>query len=171
LKGIFIMVASVRGKDFINNTGALLPFGDPKLLFDSGQDYGFQSLAYIFSASELGTNANQTRDTATNPRQGFLMAQFKGTSIRQVCAASLRKDSVVSGTTFRSQQWATAGQFTKLSFRVVNPDAGSAALPNYNPDYASLYVLDEGSDAANQIAAGDAIYVTLELGNSLGFAP
>lgn len=163
------MVASVRRTDIINGTVALLPFGDPALLCNSGQDLAFELIEHNFIASEIGTAAGQTRDTSSNPTMGFLLAQFQGAEIRQIVHAVLKKDQASTNTTiFRSFAWAssTGPSYYKIGTRAVNPSPANAALPGYNPNYASIFILDAGSAAASQIAAGDRLVVLVALGNS-----
>lgn len=161
------MVSSVRHYDVVNSTLALLPFGDPALLCNTGQDYGFQYISHAFVASEIGAGAGQTLDTASNPTSGFLFAQFQGASIKQVIYAAVKKDvtGANGGTIFRSFAWATVTpHIYNISFRVVNPTDTTAV--GYNPNYASIYMLDTGSNATTQVRTGDRVVMLLDLGNS-----
>jgi len=163
------MVASIRYKDIPNTTGALLPSGSPALLCNTGQDYALEYITHIFDASEIGTGSGQTRDTTSNPTTGFLVAQFQGSSIKNIIHAVVKKTvtGANGGTVFRSFAWATVTpHIYNISFRIVNSTPADAALPGYNPNYSSIYMLDTGSNAATQAAAADALFLLVSLGNS-----
>lgn len=164
------MVSSIRRTDIINSTGALLPFGSPVLLCNKGQDVAFELIEHTFVASEIGTAAGQTLDTTSNPTMGFLLAQFQGARIIQIVHAVLKKDKAGANTTiFRSFAWASATgpSYYNIALRSVNQDpALFATTPGYDPNYASIFLLDTGSAAASQIAVGDRLVVLVALGNS-----
>lgn len=162
------MVSSVRRTDIINSTVALLPFGDPALLCNSGQDLAFELIEHTFIASEIGTAAGQTLDTTSNPTMGFLLAQFQGARIIQIVTAFLKKDVASAHTTiFRSFAWGAVGpNFYNIGLRAVNPEPVNAAQPGYSPNYASIFLLDTGTAAGTQIAVGDRLVVLVALGNS-----
>lgn len=159
----------IRQNTIINTAAALLPSGNPAILCNTGQDYGFEAIERTFVAAEIGAAANQTQDTASNPTMGFLFAQFQGTHIRRVMNAVLVKSSAAThATIFERYAWATATpHIYNIGFRIVNNDnsATSQALPGYNVNYSSLFLLDSGDNAATQIAVGDVIRVLLELGH------
>lgn len=163
------MVSSVRRTDIINNTVALLPFGDPALLCNSGQDLAFELIEHTFIAGEIGTDAGKTLDTTSTPTMGFLLAQFQGARIIQIVTAFLKKDVASAHTTvFRSFAWAssTGPSYYNIGLRAVNPEPVNAGTPGYSPNYASIFLLDTGTAASSQIAVGDRLVVLVALGNS-----
>ena len=162
------MVSSVRRTDIVNSGVALLPFGDPALLCNSGQDLAFELIEHVFIAGEIGTGAGKTLDTTSVPTMGFLLAQFQGAEVKQIVHAVLKKDVTSAHTTvFRSFAWATpTPHIYNIAFRAVNPNPVNAAQPGYSPNYASIFLLDSGDNAATQISVGDRLIVLVALGNS-----
>jgi hypothetical protein len=168
------MVSSVRHSIITNTTApaALMPSGDPGVVIAQGQDYAFLSVKRTIITAEIGTGTGQTQDTTSNPTTGFLFAQFQGCSIKNVISASLIKNKTSTNVTVFEQFFdgynvdATNTRPPSLSFRIVNPVYDDIAKPGYNQDYASLFLLDSGADAASKIANGDRVLVLLELGNS-----
>jgi len=163
------MVSVIRQNTITNTAAALIPSGSPAIICNVGQDYGFEAIERTFVAAEIGAGANQTQDTASNPTMGFLFAQFQGAHIRRVMSACLVKSSAATNATiFERFAWATAApHIYNIGFRIVNNDnsAASIALPGYNANYASLFLLDAGDNAVTQIAVGDVVRVLLELGS------
>jgi hypothetical protein len=138
------MVSSIRNTT-VPVAAAPLISGNPALLCNSGQDYGLEYIFHIFSAGEIGTGAGQTRDTTSNPTTGFLFAQFQGSQVKQIMSAFVKKTvlGANAATAFRSFAWATVTpHIYNVSFRIVNSDASDSALPGYNPNYSSIYMLD-----------------------------
>lgn len=149
------MTTAIRYSVLTNTTGALI--ADPAIQY--GQDWATQGIAKTFIAAEIGTDAGKTRDTTSNPTKGFLLANFYGPPIQEVVDIQLIKTTAVThdpNPPFRAFVTGTADHFVKIACRIDNSVKG----------VSSLYIIDQGDDAATQIANGDTIVVTVAIGTT-----
>lgn len=149
------MTTAIRYTALTNTTGALIT--NPVIGY--GQDWATQGIVKTFIAAEIGTAAGKTRDTTSNPTKGFLLAQFPGPSIQAVTSIELIKDTAVThdpAPVFRAFVTATTDHFAKIAYRIDNSVKG----------VSSLYIIDQGDDAATQIADTDTIIVTVAIGTT-----
>lgn len=150
------MTTAIRYTVLTNTTGGLIT--NP--VIDSGQDFATQVIEKTFIAAEIGTEAGKTRDTTSNPTEGFLLAKFYGPPVQIVGEAQLVKDATPThdnpNYTFRKFCTGTADHFTSIACAVDNSVKG----------VSSVYLLDQGDDAATQIADGDTVLVTVAIGTT-----
>lgn len=161
-------MAIIRQNTIINATAALIPSGNPLILCNIGQDYGFEAIERTIITAELGTGAGQTRDTTSNPTTGFLFAQFQGAEIKRVVSvAVIKKSAATNVTVFERFAWAVGAGTSSynIGFAYANPSSATTTA-GWNANYSSLFLLDTGSAPGSQIANGDIVRVLVELGNS-----
>lgn len=152
-------MAQVRHLEITNTTGALLT----SVPMNQGQDYAFETLQWTFTANDVGTGAGDTGDTTSNPTVGFLFAQVKGAVFKNVVSLNLIKAAAAAHTTvfnyFTFADAATPSN-VKIGYRIVNTTRGGGVV------LSSLYIIDSGTNPLGQIASGDKLVVSVELGNT-----
>lgn len=149
------MTTAIRYSVLTNTTAALIPHP----VIEYGQDWATQVIEKTFIAAEIGTGAGQTRDTASNPTIGFLLAEFYGPPIQAVTGIDLIKNTAVThdpAPVFRAFVTGTAAHFVKLAYRIDNSVEG----------VSKLYLIDQGDDATTIIATGDTVMVTVAIGTT-----
>lgn len=149
------MTSVVRFTEITNGTGAVLTAA----VADNGDEYACQHVRRVFVAADIGAAAGQTRDAASNPTLGCLVAQFTGSRVRAIVDLTLYRG--ITGT-----------HVTVFNTVVIGTGANTAAIglhSTYNAQtgVTSIYLLDTAAAAPGQIAANDYIEFDVLLGDSV----
>lgn len=138
----------------INGAAALLTTASA----DNGDEFAVQHVKRVFTAADIGGNAGQTRDAASNPTLGCLVAQFSGSRIRDIINLNLyRPVAGANVTNFNTIIFGTGANTTAIGWNVIY---------NAQTGISSIYILDTAAGAPGRIAAADWIEFDVLLGDS-----
>ena len=111
-----------------------------------------------FVAEDIGTDAGQTQD-ATDPTVGCFVGSFTGSRVKDIVILGLYQIAAANNRNFIRSRYGDANTSIELNFRIK-----FHKLTNTS----DIYILDTASNAADQIVAGNWIYLLPILGETVG---